>query len=194
MKKIGPQLQTLTSRLANTPVDFLDEPRIGSVGRLVVAALVNDAFKKYGHQLSIDELRLFEGVDQATDRNRLKLVSLAVWLLNDAWFAQVDLQSSELLTFLNASITQLAESTKANKCVEDSDRREEFVRYFLARLDYRPEGESEAQAKDRLSALSSTERQRLLDESRDAEKRAREIRQALARKAAEQSADKWTRE
>ena len=144
MKKIGPQLQTLTSRLANTPVDFLDEPRIGSVGRLVVAALVNDAFKKYGHQLSIDELRLFEGVDQATDRNRLKLVSLAVWLLNDAWFAQVDLQSSELLTFLNASITQLAESTKANKCVEDSDRREEFVRYFLARLDYRPEGESEA--------------------------------------------------
>jgi len=45
-----------------------------------------------------------------------------------------------------------------------------------------------------LSALSSTERQRLLDESRDAEKRAREIRQALARKAAEQSADKWTRE
>jgi len=61
-------------------------------------------------------------------------------------------------------------------------------------LDYRPEGESEAQAKDRLSALSSTERQRLLDESRDAEKRAREIRQALARKAAEQSADKWTRE
>ena len=160
----------------------------------MVAALVNDAFKKYGHQLSIDELRLFEGVDQATDRNRLKLVSLAVWLLNDAWFAQVDLQSSELLTFLNASITQLAESTKANKCVEDSDRREEFVRYFLARLDYRPEGESEAQAKDRLSALSSTERQRLLDESRDAEKRAREIRQALARKAAEQSADKWTRE
>lgn len=194
MKKIGPQLQTLTSRLANTPVDFLDEPRIGSVGRLVVAALVNDAFKKYGHQLSIDELRLFEGVDQATDRNRLKLVSLAVWLLNDAWFAQVDLQSSELLTFLNASITQLAESTKANKCVEDSDRREEFARYLLARLDYRPEGESEAQAKDRLSALSSTERQRLLDESRDAEKRAREIRQALARKAAEQSADKWTRE
>ncbi|MFP6846799.1 MAG: hypothetical protein VB958_16450 [Thalassolituus sp.] len=194
MKKIGPQLQTLTSRLANTPVDFLDEPRIGSVGRLVVTALVNDAFKKYGHQLSIDELRLFEGVDQATDRNRLKLVSLAVWLLNDAWFAQVDLHSSELLTFLNASITQLAESTKANKCVEDSDRREEFARYFLARLDYRPEGESEAQAKDRLSALSSTERQRLLEESRDAEKRAREIRQALARKAAEQSADKWTRE
>lgn len=194
MNKIGPPLQSLTSRLANTPVDFLDEPRIGSVGQLAVAALVNDACKKYGHQLSIDELRLFEGVDQATDRNRLKLVSLAVWLLSDDWFAKVDLQSSELLTFLNASITQLAESTKANKCVEDSDRREEFARYFLARLDYRPEGESEAQAKDRLSALSSTERQRLLDESRDAEKRAREIRQALARKAAEQSADKWTRE
>jgi hypothetical protein len=64
----------------------------------------------------------------------------------------------------------------------------------LARLDCRPEGETIAQATDRLSGLSGTERRRLLEASRASEQRARAIREALAKKAAEESADKWTRE
>jgi regulator of extracellular matrix RemA (YlzA/DUF370 family) len=58
----------------------------------------------------------------------------------------------------------------------------------------RPAGETVAQAEDRLISLSSAEHARVLRASRDAEKRAQEIRAALARKAAEESADKYTRE
>src|SRR5438046_2502445 len=68
------------------------------------------------------------------------------------------------------------------------------ARVVLARLNYRPARETIAQATDRLSSLSSTERRRLLEASRAAERRARAIREALAKKAAEESADKWTRE
>ncbi len=64
----------------------------------------------------------------------------------------------------------------------------------LARLDYRPAGETIAQATDRLSGISGTERRHLIEASRAAEQRARELREALARKAAEESADKWSRE
>jgi hypothetical protein len=74
------------------------------------------------------------------------------------------------------------------------ERREELARLTLARLGLRPEGESEAEATDRLSALSATERYRLVQASREAEARARKVRKALMRKQAKEAADKWTRE
>ena len=64
----------------------------------------------------------------------------------------------------------------------------------LARLGFVPAGETPEQAADRLTAISGMERRRLLEASRAAEQRARQIREALARKAAEEAADKWSRE
>ena len=92
------------------------------------------------------------------------------------------------------TVAELAAATPALKFVNDADRREELARVVLACLNYRPAGETVAQATDRLSSLSMTERRRLLEASRAAERRARAIREALAKKAAEESADKWTRE
>mgnify|MGYP003580705592 CR=1 FL=1 len=76
----------------------------------------------------------------------------------------------------------------------EPERREELVRTTVARLGLQPDGETAAQAADRLASVSGVERRRLLQASRAAEARARAIREALARKAAEESADKWTRE
>ena len=78
--------------------------------------------------------------------------------------------------------------------VTDPDRREELARLALARLGFRPAGETVAQAQDRLTTLNSAERARVMKAAQVAEQRARQIREALARKAAEESADKWTRE
>jgi len=64
----------------------------------------------------------------------------------------------------------------------------------LASAGLRPAGESRNVAEDRWLAVSSRERTRLAAASRAAEERARQIREALARKAAEESADKWSRE
>jgi hypothetical protein len=77
---------------------------------------------------------------------------------------------------------------------EDAERREELARLTLARLGLRPAGESAAQAQDRFTSISSIERARILKASQQAEQRARALREALAKKAAEESADKWTRE
>jgi hypothetical protein len=64
----------------------------------------------------------------------------------------------------------------------------------LADLALRPRGETLEQAQDRLQALSSTERRRIIAAAKAAEKRAREIREALIAQAAAQAADKYTRE
>lgn len=194
MPHTGPTIETLTRRLVDTPPDFLDEPRIGSAGRVVVAALVNDLMQRYGKRLQQKELSRFETVTLGPDRNRLALVMIAVWLLADRWFLDAKPSLEAITRVLNETITELAATTAAHKFVSDPDRREELARVVLARLDYVPEGETLAQATDRLSSLSTTERRRLVEASRAAQQRARAIREALAKKAAEESADKMTRE
>lgn len=194
MERIGPELPILTRRIAETPPDFLDEPRIGNKGRLVVVALVCDLLNQFGYRPKMSDLIHFESDDVKLDRNRLQLVAVVVWVLGHDWFAKEKLSPTLILALLAKHVREISTVTHVDKFITDYERREELARTILARLKMRPKGESKEQAIDRLSALSGIERQRLLAESREAEKRARQIREALARKAAQESADKWTRE
>jgi hypothetical protein len=194
MELIGPPLERLTHRLIETPADFLDEPRIAGSGRVAVAALVGDLMTSFGDRASTDVLMRFTSDSPHRDRNRLGLVIIAVWLLADEWFIAAGIDCKSIVQLLDDTVEELAASSPAHQFVSDPDRREEFARTALARFGYRPEGETQAQASDRLVAISGAERQRLLDASRAAEERAREVREALAQKAAQESADKWTRE
>ena len=175
MPRTGPTIETLTRRLVDTPPDFLDEPRIGSAGRVAVAALVNDLMHRYGKRLQQRELSRFDAATLGPDRNRLALVMIAVWLLADRWFLGEKPSHEAIARVLDETMTELAATTAAHKFVSDPDRREELARVILARLDYVPEGETPAQATDRLSSLSTTERRRLLEASRAAQQRAREV-------------------
>lgn len=194
MDQSGPPLERLTHRLAETPPDFLDEPRIATTGTIVVSALVNDLLARLGQHADRALLDRFHGRNVRTDRNRLTLVAIMVWLLADEWFAQARIEKADVVHLLDETASELAEALAAQKYLSDPDRREELCRLMLARLRFRPQGESVAQATDRLSALSGIERKRLLAASRAAEARARAIREALIRKQAEESADKWSRE
>ena len=194
MQQIGPPIESLNRRLLDTPPEFLVAPHIGSSGHVHVAALVNDLLTRLGHQASESVLSRFTSRDAKADGNRLQLVAMLCWLMSDEWFASVTLQLPALLTVLDGSAEELAKSSPAARFQTDPDRREELARVVLARLDRRPEGETVAQATDRLASLSVVERRRLLEASRAAEARARAIREALAKKAAEESADKWSRE
>jgi hypothetical protein len=194
MNRSGPDLETLTRRLADTPPDFLDEPRVAGSGRVAVPALVNDLAAMHGARVAFDVLAQFEGQSARADRNRLAVAMIGAWLLADPWFLAQSLDPAALVQVLAEVAGELAAATSAHRFTLDAERREELARTLLGRLDYRPAGETPAQATDRLAAISATDRRRLLEASRAAEQRAREIREALVRKAAEESADKWTRE
>ncbi|KAF0178488.1 MAG: hypothetical protein FD161_1793 [Limisphaerales bacterium] len=194
MEREGPTLESLTRRLAETPEDFLAEPRIGNRGSVRVEAVVNDLLQLLSAPAEARALTGFAGQDPARDRNRLAVTMLLCWLLADEWFASAHPTADQLLTLLVEMPTQLAPQVAAKKFVADPERREELARLVLARLGFRPGGETLAQAQDRLTSLSSTERTRVMQAARAAEQRARQIREALARKAAEESADKWARE
>jgi len=187
-------LAQLTRRLADIPADFLAEPRIAEHGEIVLPALVGDLLRMHGWQPSPDDLTPFVGGPARTERNRLALTSIAVWLLADASFIAAQASSAALLDVLHQLVGEMAGLTAADGFVIDAERREELVRAVLARLGMLPLGETAAQAADRLAAISAVQRRALLAASRAAEKRAREVREALERQLAAESADKWTRE
>jgi hypothetical protein len=194
MKTEGPSLETLTHRITETPEDFLAEPKIGHSGQVPVQAVVSDLLAQLGVGADASKLSVFAGNNAKNDRNRLAVTLLLCWLLADEWFVNFKPDGARILSLLEETASQLAAQVASKSYLNDADRREELVRTVLARLDCRPAGETAAQAQDRLTSLSSVERERVLKASREAEERSRAIRAALAKKAADESADKWTRE
>jgi len=189
----GPPLETLLRRLAETPAPFLGEPRLRGKGSVVVPALVRDVFAKLGLALDVAALEKFNLTDLASERNPRMLTQILCWLLTDPSFA--DRYSVEkLLQLLFDEANVLALSVAAREFVDNGERREELARLALRRAGLRPAGESKNVAEDRWLSVSTRERLRLNNASRAAEERARQIREALVKKAAEESADKWSRE
>jgi len=200
----GPQLEALTRHLAECPAELLAEPMLGSVplagasglctGSVHVAAVVSDVLCDLGGRpLQRDEAAVFAGKDRK-DRNRLGVVLVAAWLLHDAWFRSRQQFAALAQRFLVEEVTDLAALVGAQQLVEDPDRREELVRLCLRALGLRPAGETLAQAQDRLTTISSVERQRVIREAQQAERRAREIREAMAQGAARQAAVRYSPE
>ena len=177
MEREGPELETLLRRIAETPGDFLAEPRIGRRGQVVTAAVAGDLCRFLGGAPAAAELAPIA----AAERNAQAVCLLLCWLLAAEWFRHLAPPAEAVLALLSDGAAELAAETPARRFLDDTERREELVRFALARLGYRPAGESRSQAEDRLTGLSAVERQRVLAASRAAEKRAREIREALAR-------------
>lgn len=187
MSREGPALEGLLHRLAECPPEFLLSP-----SEIDVVALV------------CDHLRLLSaGMPSAAQRQALqavspehqRLIAVTVWLLHDDWFLAHAEFADATMSFLRSSeLTQLSKLVRAEVIVSDSDRREELIRLCLHALGLRPSGESIAQAADRLTTLDSVERDRVIHKTRAAEARAREIRGAMARKAAEEAAARYSPE
>jgi hypothetical protein len=193
MNQEGPPLEQLMRRLLETPSPFLAEPRIGNHGNVHVTALVADVLAAYGVSADAEALQRFDARDRAKERNPRMLTQILCWLLMDPSL-RGKIGASELLRMLFEEANALAEKMPAKSFIDSDERREELSRMALRGAGLRPAGESANVAEDRWLSVSSRERGKLAAASRAAEERARQIREALERKAAEESADKWSRE
>ncbi len=193
MNHEGPTLERLLRRLAETPSDFRAAPRTRNGRGLVhVPAVVGDLLALHGHPPAAPAE--FVPDDAPTAQRRAGIVLVLCWLLAEPELIALAPPVARLHGLLAGGADDLAAQLSAEKYLGDPERREELARFALARLDLRPRGESPNQAQDRLAALSSAERARVIAAARQAGLRARQVREALARKAAQESADKYTRE
>jgi hypothetical protein len=191
---LAPDVATLTRRLVDTPGDFLAEPIVAGRGRLNVEALVSDLLVAFGGPgLGTPGAASFRPPDTAQTRNWLRSVAVAVWLLHDrSILAAAPVTGA--WEFLTAGLQDMAAHVPAGDLVTDPDRREELARRCLRALGSIPNGETAAQAADRLATLDSVERARVLAATRDATLRAAEVREAMQARAAAEAAAKASRE
>lgn len=197
MNEEGPLLEHLVRRLAECPREFLGRPVIKGKGEVNVLAVVSDLVADLGGEPIRGSVALRLGgsaIDSLAEVNRLQLVLVTSWLLHDEWFRGKKNAARFALEFMDKELDKLASLVGASLFVTDAERREELVRHALSGLGYRPAGETELQARDRLTALSSIERQRVLEESRFAQERAEAVRKAIAEQAAREAAAKSSRE
>lgn len=173
----GPPLQALMHRLSECPDDFFAD----DIDR---TAVVSDLSLALGGGLLKDDVF----------RKAPTVVLIAAWLLYDPWFREQKRFAADALRFLEHALHKVAALVDAKAFVTDPDRREELVRLTLHALALRPEGESEAQAADRLTTLSSVERAKVIQETRAAQERVRQVREAMRKKAAEEAAAAYGRE
>lgn len=202
MTSVGPAVRELTRHLSECPPVFLEEPvQPSGHGGVHVHAVISDLLTELGgERLSAAEADLFCYADRdavRTERNRLRIALLCSWLFAHPDFrpsaSQADLrgsaaQAEKVRVFLSSGLKELARLVAADALVNDPDRREELVRLGLQAVGLVPGGEERKEAENRLAALSSVERERVVAEAKAAEARARAVQEELARKQAAEAA------
>lgn len=197
----GPPLAVLTRRLLDTPADFQlpgtlppplpgAPPETAAPPEVHVRAVLADVLDR--RAVPVDAALLDRLLPVGASRNQQALTLLIAWLLAEPALPVPNDPAG--YAPLAAELAALAPELPVERGLAEDERREELVRLLLGALGLVPAGESPAQARDRYTAVSTLEAVRLAGLSRAREQRAKEILAALARKAAEEAADKWSRE
>lgn len=191
-----PPLAELLRWVQEMPVAFSEPPAGFREGKTPVHAVVADLVETVtGDRPKPALLKSFQPRNQGkVELNRLLWVLAGCHLLWHPSLRTPALAPKGIEQLLTKTLAELAEVVPVDRLRQEEERREELIRKALHDLDLRLPGESPADAEDRLSQVDSVERQRLLREAASKEKRAREIREQMARQAAQEAAARYSPE
>ncbi|HOF01471.1 MAG TPA: hypothetical protein PK385_10100 [Spirochaetota bacterium] len=193
----GPSINYIDLRISELPPVFLNIPEVID-GFTTTSIILSDLlYEIFGKPMERSEINgSFTSIK--SDLNYLKIIQIICYILNDKWFRDYFKSNMNKIDALKHFLfTDLAEYSKINKAerfVYDGEGREELSRLLFKSLTLIPEGETEAEAKDRLASIDSIERKRVIELSKQSQKRVKELQEALTRKEAEEAASKMTRE
>lgn len=179
----APSLDALINHLSRTPPETLEAGR----SERLLLPLLWDCHQRLGILLSADA-----AADLCDTGPAGPAIAAACRIL--AKLTGSLASPDPLRTLFRATLPGLAAMSAPDRWIRDPEGSEEFVRLVLRDLGVTPQGETAARAADRLQSISLLERHRLVGLSREAEARAREVREALRAQAAKEAADKYTRE
>jgi hypothetical protein len=195
----GPDLPPLAEFLrwlAEMPEAFRSEPLGFPGGKVAVPAVVADLhetlFERRPEETFLAAFR--PAAADKVERNRLRWVLAACHLLWHPALRTATLPAAGFNKLLVQDLAALAAVAPVDGLLRDEERREELIRRTLQALGLLLPGEGAKEAEDRLTQVDSVERRRLVREAAEKEKRAREVREQMARRAAEEAAAKVSRE
>ena len=135
-----------------------------------------------------EEKKLYENRDSMKE-----FIAIYAWALQFEGFKNTGIEKKMILSLM-PKLTKLNRIVKARNFIDDVERREELSRLLIKSFNMLPEGESKAKASDRLTTLDSVERQKMIEQTRKAQERARKIKEELERKERERMASQMMRE
>lgn len=183
----GPDINTLHHRLTEYPKEWMT-PQPPSY----FYALMHDAVFALSESVQVSSLARFNRPFAQCEWYQASL--LVAYFLMDSGFKSFQYESDFLIDAIENTAKELSQAGSNTLYIQDVDRREEFIRVVLSAIKLRPAGETVNQAEDRLQAVSSLERVKVLKAAKVAEQRAHDLRIALAKQKAKEAADKMTRE
>lgn len=187
MPSEGPEIERLLRRLAACPGEFLAT----AAGAPDYVAILCDHMRRMAPDDPPERSPALAAVRRESPAFQ-ELVGIACQMFHDDWFLERPETAAGMWNlFTSDALKRLAELVKPAAFVTDPDRREELARIGLKALALVPKGETAAVFADRLTALDSVERHRVLKSTAAAERRAREIREAMAKKKAQESASRY---
>jgi hypothetical protein len=192
----GPALAALLRHIAERPPAVRAEAEGATpTGVARPRAVIADLYARLGRSATPALLDAMTARERSpAERNRLAWVLAAAHALDGAVQTGALPSAAGLDRFFTEELAQLAATIHVDRLDADEERREELARRSLRAVGMRPAGESATEAEDRLKQVDSIERARLLAEAAERERRAREVREAMAKKAAEEAVPKVGRE
>jgi hypothetical protein len=191
-----PPLSEWLRWIGEIPAAFRAEPEGFGEGRLRVRAVIADLFETlFGSAPPESLLGAFVATSSSgAERNRLGWVLAAAHVLWHPSMRGRLLPRAEVERFFVQELAALGAAAAVGSLDAEEERREELTRRALRACGLGLPGESGNDAEDRLRQVDSVERRRVLVAAAERERRAREVREAMARKAAEEAAAKVSRE
>ena len=182
---------------AEMPAEFQSEHAGWPGGTVRVRAVVADVHEGVTRVPAAADLRAAMDASDTSrkERNRLRwLLAAAHVLWHPALRTAGPSAAPGLRRLLLQELPAVAAVSPVESLAQEEDRREELIRLVLRAVGALVEGESAAESEDRLRQVESVERHRVLAESAERERRSRSVREAMAKKAAEEAAAKASRE
>jgi len=183
------EIRYYIKRIAEFPT-FQTQP-----GKIDIAALWNDTLIRFTNE--INNSKHLEHLKSAnhSDKNLQGLHTLIIHILSDQEWEKENFVPKKLIDFLNTKLPELASSVSPyTEWIHDNERAEELVRLLFAALDLLPLKEDKKYFEDRLRSIDTIERIKILEESKKAQERAKEILERMKRAEEEEAASKYNRE
>jgi hypothetical protein len=191
-----PPLAELLRWMVEMPSAFRADPEGFGEGKVRVRAVVADLFETlFVDPIPTATLAAFDAQDTGNgEKNRLRWILAAAHLLWHPSFRGHPPARASVEKLFVQDLATVASIVKVESLDQEEERREELIRRTLRALDLALPGETPNEANDRLKQVDSVERRRVLLAAADRERRSREVREAMAKKAAQEAAAKVSRE
>ncbi|HNS99422.1 MAG TPA: hypothetical protein PLJ27_04570 [Polyangiaceae bacterium] len=185
-------ISELIHHIKQCPSEFLDMPARGENDDGVhTLALVNDILRYICHCPTTPCLLTVEGKADKTAEWRLWQV--CCWALSHPVFFEAG-PAAQWIPLFSGRLDEVSTLVETEKWVTDEERAEELARILLSHAAIIPEGEDATIAADRLDAIDTVKRMKVIEQTRQAELRTQEIRRQMAARAAREAANAYGRE